>query len=145
MKTGRANREVYVITPAESKMGSTHRWLLLVAAYGLVNLGTQWQHQSDEAMFSLGLIQLKYIPQLFFRFDNDGDIQIILTKIVDYIIITGEEVVKSTFIEDFTKLYEQGKVVNGSGKMRFFCMNSSQNEDMPVEINADDKLLNIIE
>ena len=55
LKTGKAEREVYVIPPTESKMRSTHRWLLLVAAYGLVNSGAKWQHQSDELLCNLGL------------------------------------------------------------------------------------------
>ena len=37
LQTGEAKRDVYVRPPKESLMKSTHLWLLLTAAYGLVN------------------------------------------------------------------------------------------------------------
>lgn len=145
LKTGRATREVYVIPPTESKMRSTHRWLLLVAAYGLVNSGAKWQHQSDDVLFSMGLLQSKYIPQLFYSFNNQGEIQMLLAKIVDDIILTGEEGITAKFIDDFNRVFELGSVVSGPGEMRFFGTNLLQKDDMSVEIDVDDKLSNVFE
>lgn len=37
LQTGKAERDLYFIPPIESDMRTTHLWLLLIAAYGLVN------------------------------------------------------------------------------------------------------------
>lgn len=110
-----------------------------------MNSAAKWQHQSDEALFKLGLIQSKYIPQLFFKFNNNGEIQMLLAKIVDDIIVAGKDEVTSKLIEDFNSIFELGSVVNGPGEMRFFGTNLVQHEDMSVNINADDKLASIFE
>lgn len=47
LKTGNANQDVYVIPPRESADRTVY-WLLLTAAYGLVNANAKWQHKSDE-------------------------------------------------------------------------------------------------
>ena len=135
LKTGKAQRHVYVIPPIESRMRLTHRWLLLVAAYGLVNSGAKWQHQSDDLLLELGLTQSKYVPQLFYKFKNQK-LELILAKIVDDIIITGEEDMTAKLISDFNSIFELGSVVEGPGEMRFFGTNIFQNPDMSVIISA---------
>ena len=60
LQTGKAQRKVYVIPPAESRMKATHCWLLLFAAYGLVNANAKSQVQSDEVMYKIGLLQCKH-------------------------------------------------------------------------------------
>lgn len=42
LRSGEAKRDVYVRPPCESKMRSSHLWLLTVAAYGLVNANAKW-------------------------------------------------------------------------------------------------------
>eukprot|EP00178_Gracilaria_changii_P016074 TRINITY_DN453_c0_g1_i1.p1 TRINITY_DN453_c0_g1~~TRINITY_DN453_c0_g1_i1.p1 ORF type:complete len:311 (-),score=40.62 TRINITY_DN453_c0_g1_i1:1250-2182(-) len=46
LQTGCAERDIYVVRPKESKNKSFY-WLLLTAAYGLVNASAKWQDQSD--------------------------------------------------------------------------------------------------
>lgn len=58
MKTGQSQRDVYVYTAAESRFRNM-LWLLVVAAYGLVNSISKWQKQSDDAFIALGL---QHIP-----------------------------------------------------------------------------------
>lgn len=55
LQTGLAQRDVYVRPPRESEMKGTHLWLLLTAAYGLVNANAKWQHQADRVMLDIGL------------------------------------------------------------------------------------------
>ena len=142
LKTGRAQRNVYVKPPSESKMRSTHLWLLLVAAYGLVNSGAKWQHQSDELIINMGFLQSKHIPQLFYLF-VDGSLRIILAKIVDDIILTGEDDDTNAFIEHFNSIYELGSVASGPGELRFYGTNVIQLDDFTIEINAEDKMSSI--
>lgn len=89
LQTGPAARDVYVIPPRES----THRntlWLLLAAAYGLINSNAKWQHQSDLAFFKLGLQQVKLIPQLFIKME-DGDVVMVVVKMFDDVLLTGKD------------------------------------------------------
>lgn len=62
-----AARDIYVKPRQESKMRTTHLWLLLTAAYGLVNSNVKWQYQSDYVIPSIGLAQSKHRPQLFYN------------------------------------------------------------------------------
>ena len=56
LQTGLAQRDVYVIPPRES-MNRKSLWLLLAAAYGLVNASSKWQLQSDRALINMYLDQ----------------------------------------------------------------------------------------
>lgn len=42
LKTGRAARDVYVVSPRESSNRS-YCWLLLLVSYGLVNANAKWR------------------------------------------------------------------------------------------------------
>lgn len=48
LQTGKAERHVYVIPPFESGDRGSKMWLLLRAAYGLINSNAEWQFQSDQ-------------------------------------------------------------------------------------------------
>lgn len=66
LQTGEALRDVFVQPPRECRKRSAY-WLLLTAAYGLVNAGAKWQEHSDRILCSFGLQQFKYVPQLFYK------------------------------------------------------------------------------
>lgn len=51
-------------------MEYTHLWLLLLAAYGPVNAGAKFQHQSDNLILKMGLQQSKHMGQLFYKKEN---------------------------------------------------------------------------
>lgn len=144
LKTGDAERDVWMIPPRESDMRKTHRWLLIVAAYGLVNSGAKWQHQSDEVLQRLKLVQSRFIPQLFYMY-VDGELVMVLAKIVDDIILTGKDDITEKFLSEFNEIFELGSVVSGPGNLRFFGININQNDDYSIEVNAEDKLLNVNE
>ena len=48
-------------------MKASHLWLLLTAAYGLVNANAKWHFQSDNLMLVIGLTQSTHVPQLFYK------------------------------------------------------------------------------
>ena len=64
LQSGIATRDVYIVPPKESKDRFVY-WLLLTAAYGLVNANAKWQEEIDGYLLSLGFEQSVYIPQLF--------------------------------------------------------------------------------
>lgn len=144
LKTGEAERDVYVKPPQESKMRTSHVWLLMVAAYGLVNSNAKWQHKSDQALINLGLSQSKHIPQLFYKIEK-GELTMVIAKVVDDIIAAGIGNTAEQLLSDFGKQYELGKMESGPGNFRFFGINISQNDDLSIESDADDKLEGLFE
>lgn len=136
---GKAQREVYVIPPIESEMRSTHLWLLLAAAYGLVNSNAKWQAKSDGRIYEIGLKQCQNIRQLFYMHEK-GKLVLIAAKIVDDINVAGTEYHTSWFIKMFTESFKLGTAVEGPGAMRFFGINIEQDEDYTIKKNAEDKL-----
>ncbi len=138
LQTGRASRNVYVIPPRES-FCKDELWLLLTAVYGLINSNAKWQVQSDELMCQLGLVQLTLIPQLFIKLDN-GRLTMIAAKVVDDIILTGEESVTSKFIDDFNAKFKLGTIIRGPGKLRFFGLQVVQEKDLSICVDGNEKL-----
>lgn len=64
LQTGKAKRDVYVISLRES-IDKGKYWLLLIASYGLVNADAEWQEHKDILFINIGLKQLFYVPQFF--------------------------------------------------------------------------------
>lgn len=62
LKTGQAERDIFVRPPQECKMRTSHVWFIMVADYGLVNATEKCQHKSDQALITLGHTQSKHIP-----------------------------------------------------------------------------------
>lgn len=139
LQTGSAERQIYVKPPRESKMRSTHLWLLLTAAYELVNANAKWQVQSDACLYELGLRQCQQIPQLFYK-RCDEELMVIVAKVVDDLKVAGSGDNAKVLIDQFNKKFKLGTVASGPGKLRFFGINTTQNEDMTICTNADDKL-----
>ena len=139
LQTGAATRDVYVKPPRECGMKSTHMWLLLTAAHGLVNANAKWQVQSDELLFDLGLKQCQQVQQLFYRRKN-GELVLIVAKIVDDIKVSGEVDFVVQFMKRFNSKFKFGTVASGPGRMRFFGINIEQAEDFTIHTEADEKL-----
>jgi len=87
LQTGNAERDVYVIPPRECGDRSKY-WLLLTAAYGLVNANAKWQKHSDEVVRSIGFLQLVFVPQLFY-WKNGNELAMVAVKVVDHILFAG--------------------------------------------------------
>lgn len=139
LQTGRASRKVYVIPPRECRQRDV-LWLLLAAAYGLENANAKWQVKSDSALASLGLIQSSAIPQLFVHTDRNGNIDMIVIKMVDDILATGQDDVLKSFVTDFGGPFALGEIMHGPGQLRFFGLNIVQHEDFSCSIDGDEKL-----
>lgn len=139
LQTGRAARDVYVVPPRESKQKNV-LWLLLSAAYGLVNSNAKWQVLSDRVFKDFGLKQSTDIPQLFYSKRNNG-LQLVIAKIVDDFLITGEQGVVDKFLSFFDQRYKFGSVSRGPGRLRFYGLDIIQDETLASTIDGDDKLM----
>lgn len=120
-------------------MKVTHMWLLLTAAYSLVNANSKWQNQADGVMYQLGLVQSKFISQLFFKIAG-GKLVLVVAKIFDDLKAAGIGDNAKEFLEGFHQRFALGTFNHGPGKLRFFGINTIQNEYFTVDTDADDKL-----
>lgn len=139
LQTGRAKRDVYVIPSRESTDKGKY-WPLLTASYGLVNANAKWQEHSDILFNNIGLKQLVYVPQLFYKSSASGMLQLAAVKIVDDVLFAGDIDVIRDAIAQIKKQYELGTVVYGPGSFYFFGLMISQESDYTIKIHADEKI-----
>lgn len=78
-------RDVFVITPVESKFHGKGLGLLLAVAYGLMNENAKWKILSISLLMNIGFQQLLSIPQLSI-IEMEKELVCILAKIVDDIL-----------------------------------------------------------
>lgn len=114
-------------------------WLLLTAAYGLVNANAKWQQHSDDFLRSIGFEQLVYVPQLFFK-RVDGELSLLAVKVVDDILLAGRKNMLNEFVDKISTKYQIGTIVFGPGSFSFFGLTILQNEDGSIQIRGDEKL-----
>jgi len=139
LQAGDATRDVYVIPPRESS-DKMFRWLLLTAAYGLVNAGAKWQEHIDSFLLQIGFIHVIFIPQLFYMDDSDGKVKIMAVKVVDDILFAGPCDTIKKVVQEIKSKYELGTVVYGPGNFLFSGLTVTHNEDYTFTIHADEKI-----
>lgn len=139
LQTGAAERDVYVLPPRESADRGRFLWLLLAAAYGLVNANAKWQVLSDALVLALGFEPIALCPQLFAMRAN-GSIVVLLAKVVDDIILAGKVDTVDNVIAAINQKFPLGTIAHGPGLLRFFGLNIRQNEDHSINVDCDDKL-----
>lgn len=127
LKTGKAMRYVYVIPLHESADSGKFVWLLLAAAYGLVNANDNWQVLFDSLLIEIGFTQSPTIPHLFVIMDGTQLI-CILVKIVDDILIAGKSEIIEKVIKLIDKRFKLGTVARGPGHLKFFGLKIIQND-----------------
>lgn len=67
----------------------------------------------------------------------------VLTKIVNNLLICGEEQVVDKAVSKFQNSFTLGTIAHGPGLLRFFGLNITQHEDYSLSIDGDDKLCSI--
>jgi len=139
LQSGQAIRDVYVKPPRESKEKFVY-WLLLTAAYGLVNASAKWQEEIDGSLKILGFHQLIYVPQLFYKRDSSGLLSVIAVKVVDDVLLAGNNQVIRKVVEEIQKRYTIGTIVYSPGSFLFNGLSISQDEDYNICVDADAKL-----
>ena len=95
--------------------------------------------QSDNLLLDLGLQRVIDVPQLFYAM-SDGKLSVVVAKIVDDILATGENNAVDQLLERFNSKFKFGTVIHGPGRLRYFGFNISQHEDFKCSLDGDDKL-----
>lgn len=144
LQSGDATRDVYVKPPIECKYRNRFYWLLLAATYGLVNANLKWQHAIDAELTSLGLLQSKLIPQLFYSISNN-EVVLIAAKAVDDILLASPRDECDRLITKLQAKFQLSTVVHSPGTLQYFGLAFNHTADCETEIHGDDKLSKLID
>lgn len=112
LQTGRAHRNVYLISAKESNH-KKELWLFLFVAYRQVNVNSKWQVQSDFIYRSLGLGKVPEVSELFLKRNFSGAVRLSAIKIVDDILCLGPDEVIRRFAPDFRNVLTLCTVSHG--------------------------------
>lgn len=125
--TGGPEHSVYVIPPRESSNRLCYFLLLLTASHGLVKADAKFQMMYDNLLLDLGSLRVIDIPQLFQRM-IEGQIAILMAKIVDNILIRGQTSAVDQLLKAFNAIFKFGTAVHGPRKPRNCSFNIVQNK-----------------
>lgn len=139
LQTGRDERNVYVVPPPESSECCKSYWLLLTAAYLLVNATAKWQAYSDNLLYKLGLCQVIQVSQLFYL-ESKGKVCVIALRILDDDLLTEISSILKSKVSMIEGTYALGTVVFSSGTFLSFPLQVIQDEIFEIPIDADQKL-----
>lgn len=121
LQTGPAERNIYLIPPSESSDRGRALWLLLFAAYGLVNANAKFQVQSDQMLISMGFNLVRLVPQLFKLRDGSGNFVSLLANVVDNNLLSGDPDLIDPLITSVHDRFKLGTITHGPGETRFFA------------------------
>lgn len=141
LQNGREQRDVYVLPPHKCT-NRFHYWLFLTDVYGQVNSNAKWQHRSDDCLQEPRLLQLAIISQLFFVVKSNL-LVLLVAKIVNEILATGETALVKNCISDSNVCFALGTVAQGPGNRWLLGMNITQEGDFSCSRDDDDKLLSL--
>lgn len=107
---------------------------------------TQMQNgkTSQTRVFSLGLIQCKRLPLLFYKRQNWKLVSVVASIVDDNKTSRTRNNAKE-FFETFGLKCKSGTVANGPSILRSSEINKTQEEDFTISTNADDKLNSLTE
>lgn len=138
-QTGDAQGDFYFIHPRESSDRAKVMWLLLAAAYGLVNENYKWQHLSDELFLLIGFEHTALLRQRFF-IRRKRSIVVLAAKMVDDILLCGLYKQVPAVLDPLNHRFTLATVVHGAVPPRFSGLNLIQHPEKSVVVDWEDKL-----
>lgn len=83
----------------------------------------------------IGLSNLGVIPHLFY-FVKYGLVVLLVIKIIDDLLMAGENTIVTDFLESFTKTIKLGTFVGAPGKMNFNGISTTQVDEFSYTIHS---------
>lgn len=120
-----------------------HYWQLDSTVYGLASWNAKFQRQMADLIYQLGLSQLSVIPHLFYVFKNEKLILVVL-KVVDDLLMTGQEDEVRNACKKFNQPFELGTVTSNPEILNFYRLTITRIEDFSSAI-LEDKEINAID
>lgn len=113
---------MYVAPPRKISDQGKVLWILLAAAYSLLNSNENLHELSDSLLIYIGFTQMAVVPPLFF-IKNGGVMIFILVKFVDDILITVSMAFFNRIIDSIDNHSKLVTVVYGPRNMPFLGLN----------------------
>ena len=103
------DRLVTMKPPREAGLGKDSLWELEVALYGLDDASLQFYLKCKDIFLNLGLTQSKMDPALFYRLDEEGQLDGALETHVDDFLHGGSESFTKEITDRLANIFEMGK------------------------------------
>ena len=108
LQAGKFPRTIFVRPPKGwAKPGVV--WRILKPAYGLVESGRLWQLAIERWFNKISIFEANGLPQLFVKRDADGNINLLIAKVVDDLLIAGRKSAISEFHEKIRDRFKVGR------------------------------------
>lgn len=140
IQTCPAQRQVLVVPPAEYANRRNDLWLMLAAAYAVINYSVKCHRKSDDAFKIIEMEQIEFIPQLGALHGKTRVVILFTCTLVYDIFLTGTDDQLRYYMTELNNIFRLGETLNGTGPLRFSGMNLKQADDISISIHADDKL-----
>lgn len=109
-QSGSSERDIFVRTHGYMRDPRRKIWKLNKKPYGIDDSGRQWLCVVEDWIHSYRLSQVFGILQLFCERDADGQIILLIAKVVDEFLIIGKRHDLTPFLEALEKRFELGAV-----------------------------------
>lgn len=100
-------------------------WLLLTAAYGLMNYNCKWQVLSDKILLYIEFLPVAVLPQLFVLYQGGKRVAII-ARIVEDLLLAGRPATTEPLIANIIARIEFETIAYGPGHLSNFGLNLHQ-------------------
>lgn len=141
MQSGPIKRNIYVRPPRE--WDGTPRgkvWYLLKLPYGIVEAGRQWALVIEDWLLNdAGMQRVNGISQLYMRRDSKGQINLILAKVTDDILIAGNVDEIQQFIQLISQRFKISKSITNK-PINFNGCQISQRADGSISMSMKEYL-----
>lgn len=87
----------------------------------------------------MGLKVVAYVPQLLYIWRNNK-LLLIVAKVVDDILVGGDDKDRKKFVRQFADVYKIGTIVHLPGTFKFFGLLIEQDENLTIRISAQEKM-----
>lgn len=111
-------------------------WLLLSAAYCIINANSKWKVEVDELLLNIGFMKAPLMVQLF-KLSCNGPSVALLAKVVDDILLDGIPATTNAIIKHINDLFNLRSICNGPGFRLFCSLTNSEFDDISTSIDVD--------
>lgn len=114
MQGGYLSRDIYMRPPKGWASSSRKIWKLLKPAYGLVESGRILLLAIESWLKSEGIYELPGFPQLFISRTGQGNLKLVLAKVVDDFLIAAAPAELQAFNNRLSQKFEVGRFITGN-------------------------------
>ena len=137
LQGGPLGRDIFIYPPIGWASAGRTVWRLIKRAYGIVESVRLWQLAVERWMSGQGIIQVPFLQQLFVKKDIQGNIELVIAKVVDDFLIAGSKDAIETLHQAIGKRFTVRMFLMGKDLI-FSRLNIFQEKDGSVLLNMEE-------